>query len=80
MRFLANENFPGTAVTALVAVGHDVVWVRNAAPGMSDPEERRGDLGHAATSRFLSPLSEPDMRFRIQKWWPIIKAAGIKGE
>jgi Domain of unknown function (DUF5615) len=38
MRFLANENFPGTAVTALIAAGHDVVWVRNAAPGMSDPD------------------------------------------
>ena len=38
MRFLANENFPGTAVAALIASGHDVVWVRNAAPGMSDPD------------------------------------------
>ena len=36
MRFLANENFPGAAVIALVAAGHDVVWVRNAAPGTSD--------------------------------------------
>jgi hypothetical protein len=34
-RFLANVNFPDTAVTAHVAAGHDVVWVRNAAPGMS---------------------------------------------
>ena len=38
MRFLANENFPGAAVTALMAAGHDVVWVRNAAPGMGDPD------------------------------------------
>jgi predicted nuclease of predicted toxin-antitoxin system len=38
MRFLANENFPGTAVTALIAAGHDVAWLRNAAPGMSDPD------------------------------------------
>jgi hypothetical protein len=38
MRFLANENFPGTAVTALMAAGHDVVWVRSAAPGMGDPD------------------------------------------
>jgi hypothetical protein len=38
MRFLANENFPGTTVTALVAAGHDVVWMRNAAPGMSDAD------------------------------------------
>ena len=27
MRFLANENFPGAAVSALEAAGHDVVWV-----------------------------------------------------
>jgi predicted nuclease of predicted toxin-antitoxin system len=38
MRFLANENFPGTAVAALIGGGHDVVWVRNTAPGMSDPD------------------------------------------
>ena len=25
-------------------------------------EERRGDLGHSATSRFPSPLIEPDVR------------------
>ena len=28
MRFLANENFPGAAVKALVAAGHDVIWVK----------------------------------------------------
>ncbi len=38
MRFLANENFPGAAVTALEAVGHDVVWMRIAAPGATDPD------------------------------------------
>jgi hypothetical protein len=38
MRFLANENFPGAAVAALEAAGHDVVWVRIAAPGATDPE------------------------------------------
>jgi predicted nuclease of predicted toxin-antitoxin system len=38
MRFLANENFPGTAVTALDVGGHDVVWVRLAAPGATDLE------------------------------------------
>lgn len=36
MRFLANENFPGTAVEALRGVGHDVVWVRTDAPGSTD--------------------------------------------
>jgi hypothetical protein len=38
MRFLANENFPGAAVASLSAAGHDVVWVRTAAPGMADPD------------------------------------------
>ena len=38
MRFLANENFPGAAVDALEAAGHDVAWVRITAPGASDPE------------------------------------------
>jgi hypothetical protein len=38
MRFLANENFPGAAVIALAADGHDVVWVRATAPGMGDPD------------------------------------------
>lgn len=36
MRFLANENIPGAAVAALQAAGHDIVWIRIAAPGMSD--------------------------------------------
>jgi hypothetical protein len=38
MRFLANENFPGDAVSALQAAGHDVVWIRTAAPGSSDED------------------------------------------
>jgi predicted nuclease of predicted toxin-antitoxin system len=36
MRFLADENFPGAAVAALEAAGHDVVWMRRDAPGASD--------------------------------------------
>jgi predicted nuclease of predicted toxin-antitoxin system len=38
MRFLANENFPGAAVSMLKSAGHDVVWLRIAAPGTRDPE------------------------------------------
>lgn len=38
MRFLADENFPGAAVGALEKAGHDVVWMRIAAPGASDPD------------------------------------------
>jgi predicted nuclease of predicted toxin-antitoxin system len=36
MRFLADENIPGTAVAALEAIGHDVAWVRLASPGLAD--------------------------------------------
>jgi len=36
MRILANENFPGEAIAALRARGHDVAWVRTDAPGSSD--------------------------------------------
>lgn len=38
MRFLANENLPGDAVEASRAAGHDVVWVRTAAPGSANVE------------------------------------------
>lgn len=38
MRLLANENFPEEAVIALRLAGHDVVWVRTEAPGISDEE------------------------------------------
>jgi predicted nuclease of predicted toxin-antitoxin system len=38
MRFLANENLPGAAVAAIEALGHDIVWVRTAAPGLPDRE------------------------------------------
>lgn len=38
MKFLANENMAGAAVTALRAKGHDVVWVRTDAPGSRDED------------------------------------------
>ena len=36
MRLLANENFPGLAITAMRSHGHDVAWVREDSPGISD--------------------------------------------
>jgi predicted nuclease of predicted toxin-antitoxin system len=36
MRFLADENFPGEAVAALRAAGHDVSWIGESSPGASD--------------------------------------------
>lgn len=41
MRFLANENFPADAVEALRAAGHDILWIRTEAPGITDPEVLR---------------------------------------
>jgi predicted nuclease of predicted toxin-antitoxin system len=38
MRFLANENFPRAAVKAIAEAGHDITWVRTAAPGSTDIE------------------------------------------
>ena len=38
MRFLANENLPGSAVEELQAAAHGLVWVRTAAPGAVDPD------------------------------------------
>jgi predicted nuclease of predicted toxin-antitoxin system len=36
MRFPADENFPGAAVRALRAAGHDVAWVHETAAGSKD--------------------------------------------
>ena len=68
MRFLANENFPGPAVAVLATAGHDVVWVRAAKPGATDPDvlawaarERRilltfdKEFGELATRSALPP-------------------------
>jgi hypothetical protein len=38
MRFLANENIPGDAVTTLREAGHDGAWIRADSPGLSDVE------------------------------------------
>jgi hypothetical protein len=46
MRFLADENFPGSAVKALSEGGHDIVWVRTARPGSADHAERDDWAGH----------------------------------
>jgi predicted nuclease of predicted toxin-antitoxin system len=38
MQILANENFPGEAVDALRQNGHDVAWIREDTPGISDAQ------------------------------------------
>jgi len=36
VKFLADENFPGTTVQALCDRQHDVLWVRTLSPGIND--------------------------------------------
>jgi hypothetical protein len=36
MNLLADENIPASIVRALQDDGHDVVWIRSEAPGISD--------------------------------------------
>jgi predicted nuclease of predicted toxin-antitoxin system len=38
MRILADENFPRIAILALREAGHDVVWIHDTSPGISDVE------------------------------------------
>jgi predicted nuclease of predicted toxin-antitoxin system len=38
IRFLADENFPLDAVSALRAAQHDVRWIRDSTPGIQDAE------------------------------------------
>lgn len=38
MRFLADENFPGEAVNALRAAGHDVLWAATDLASVRDPD------------------------------------------
>ena len=38
MRLCANENIPGDCVLRLRQDGHDVLWIRETAPGISDQQ------------------------------------------
>ena len=82
MRFLANENVPAAAVSALAAAGHDVAWVRTARPGAADAdvlawaarEERilltfDKDFGELARAARL-PATSGVVLLRIPMPWP----------
>jgi predicted nuclease of predicted toxin-antitoxin system len=82
MRFLANENFPGAAVAILKSAGHDVIWIRTAAPGASDLEVLAWaardarvlltfdkDFGELARASTL-PATCGVVLFRIPMWNP----------
>ncbi|MGI9105738.1 MAG: DUF5615 family PIN-like protein [Pyrinomonadaceae bacterium] len=85
MRILADENFPGDAVAALRDQGHDVLWVRADAPGITDREvlslaQAEGrivitfdkDFGELAF-RFGLPASSGIVLFRLA----LTSAAGV---
>lgn len=38
MRICANENIPEDCIIRMRQAGHDVLWIRDAAPGISDRE------------------------------------------
>lgn len=61
MRFLADENFPGSAVRSLSAANHDVVWVRTERPGSSD----RDVLDWAAREKRIAMPSASDAGEKI---------------
>jgi len=59
MRILANENFPGDAVKALRDQGHDVLWIRESAPGIGDHEVlERGQKGRRLLVTFDKDFGE----------------------
>jgi len=72
MRFLADENVPASAVSALVAAGHDVKSVRKDAPGSSD------DHVLALAARERRTLVTFDKDFGDLAWrYPLPRDCGI---
>jgi predicted nuclease of predicted toxin-antitoxin system len=66
MRILANENFPGDAVTILRQKGHDVVWVRTDAPGSDDRTVlQRAQLEERILVTFDKDFGELAFRFGL---------------
>jgi hypothetical protein len=66
LRFLADENFPRAAVTALEAAGHDIAWVRLAAPGAADAECPGGGC-----------VRKPDPSDIRQGFWRVGRPIGV---
>jgi predicted nuclease of predicted toxin-antitoxin system len=73
MRLLADENFPRETVEAVRAAGHDVVWVREAFPGMKDKPML--DLAETE-SRILVTLDKDFWQIARQRREPL-QAGGV---
>ncbi len=66
MRLLANENFPGIAIAALRARGHDIAWIRTDAPGVDDFEViRRAIAEDRILITFDKDFGELTFRFGV---------------
>ena len=70
MRFLADENFPSDAVAALRTSGHDALWIRTDAPGITDQDalarslrDARVLLTSASATREPGALSRGMIRY-----------------
>jgi len=69
MRILADENIPGAVVFALREHGHDVQWVMEEAPGISDREVLQ--LAEARHRMLLTfDLDFGELIFRLQLRMP----------
>ncbi len=66
MRFLANENFPADAVSALRDQEHDVAWIRTDSPGISDLEVLdRAQREDRILITFDKDFGEPAFRLKL---------------
>ncbi|MBL8895467.1 MAG: DUF5615 family PIN-like protein [Rhizobiales bacterium] len=72
MRILCNENVPLALVEALIARGHDVVWIRLANPGISD----RTVLDRAIREKRLCITFDKDFG-ELAARWALPAACGI---
>lgn len=68
MLLLADENFPRPTVDALRQDGHDVIWIREDAPGTKDPEllDRAEEEG-----RLILTLDKDFWQIAVQRPDPI---------
>lgn len=73
MHFLANENVPLDAITALREKAHDVIWIRTDAPGSSDEDIlARGVAGKRIVITFDKDFGELAFRSHLPSQCGII--------
>ena len=65
MRLLLDENIPAAAAKAFVSGGHDVLWIRTDAPGMSDKDV----LSRASTEKRVLITFDKDFGKLVFDFW-----------